>query len=89
MPYIKESLRQLVDKEIEDIAEMVHVMPPQERGGVLNYVFTRLLVEAFGKLGYYDTSQAVATLECCKLEWYRRVMAPYEDEAMKRNQVVY
>jgi hypothetical protein len=89
MPYIREIQRQIVDKEIENLASIVRELPPQERGGTLNYIFTRLLVEAFGKNGYYDTSQAAAVLIPCMFEWYRRVMSPYEDSAMERNKDVY
>lgn len=59
--------------------------------GDLNYSMTRLVqqfVEANG-LSYATLNDAIGALECCKLELYRRVVAPYEDTKIASNGDVY
>jgi hypothetical protein len=38
---------------------------------------------------FADMAQVVAALECAKLEFYRRVVAPYEDKKMIENGDVF
>lgn len=55
--------------------------------GELNYVVTRA-VDAYlsrsatldGRTRYAHLNEAIGVLECAKLELYRRVAAPYEDQ---------
>ena len=64
--------------------------------GELNYAVTRL-VDAFlvrqadeaGRLRYAHLNAAVGVLECAKLELYRRVAVPYEDEKRTESGDVY
>jgi hypothetical protein len=42
-----------------------------------------------GDLRYAHINEAIGALECAKLELYRRVAAPYEDEKMKESGDVY
>ena len=64
--------------------------------GELNYAVTRLvdeylkrLAERDGRLRYAHVNEAVGVLECAKLELYRRIAAPYEDEKIDENGDVY
>ena len=59
--------------------------------GDLNYAITVLLKDYVNNNGYsYNTfNKAVGVLECCKLEMYRRAVAPYEDEKIAENGDVY
>jgi hypothetical protein len=59
--------------------------------GIVNYVITRLLLGIFFDHAprYTDIERAVSTLECAKLELYRRVAAPYENIKAKQNGDVY
>lgn len=58
------------------------------RAGILNYVITDMLDSCFGPLSdakYKDYNEAIGMLECCKLEFYRKAAAPYEDLKEKEN----
>ena len=64
--------------------------------GDLNYVISHLLNEVLkdkrfrnGKWGYSDINELVGALESAKLEFYRRVAVPYEDNKMVANGDVY
>ncbi len=64
--------------------------------GELNYAVTRLVdaylsaraIEA-GRLRYAHLNEAMGVLECAKLELYRRVAAPYEDDKIVESGDVY
>ncbi len=59
--------------------------------GELNYAFTMVALEYLRMHGKsYDTLNAITgALENCKLEFYRRVVIPYEEEKIKLNGDVY
>jgi hypothetical protein len=63
-----------------------------ETAGELNYAITRLvdryLVDK-GGIRYAHLNEVVGALECAKLELYRRLAAPYEDEKMSESGDVY
>lgn len=67
-------------------------MPNPWKPGELNYVITEAAIaycETVG-LGYDDAINAVVgALECCKLEFYRRVAVPYEERKIVTNGDVY
>lgn len=75
MPYIKQSERAQLD--------YMDASTP----GQLNYLMTLLVHEYVNRQGrsYQAYNDAVGALECCKLELYRRLIAPYEDEKIKEN----
>jgi hypothetical protein len=60
--------------------------------GELNYSITRIvdryLVDK-GGIRYAHPNEVVGALECAKLELYRRLAAPYEDEKMRESGDVY
>ena len=85
MPYISlEARNRLAEGEV-----------PQN-AGELNYAITQL-VDAYlgraaagaGRTRYAHLNEAVGVLECAKLELYRRVAAPYEDEQLAESGDVY
>ena len=78
MPYIKPGNRAKYDRVLRDLVEILKALPPEEVDGELNYVFTKLLKEIY-PLRYFHINKAIGVLECAKLEYYRRVAAPYED----------
>lgn len=67
-----------------------------ESAGELNYALTRL-VDAYlaraaadeGRIRYAHLNEAIGVIECAKLELYRRVAAPYEDEKAAESGDVY
>lgn len=80
MPYVKQDTRDLLD----------HGYPPQTPGE-LNYNVTRLVVNYVNNhgLSYATINEIVGALEGAKLEFYRRVAAPYEDTKITENGDVY
>lgn len=90
MPYVKNELREIVDKHIDMLATSIDVANIQrkDRNGLSNYVITRILLCILKpKEGWsYDAlSDVIKTLECAKEEIYRRIIAPYEDKAINKN----
>lgn len=79
MPYIKKDKREWLEMDN-------HALTP----GELNYLITRLCLKYLGpKPGYSQYNDIVGALECAKLEFYRRKVSAYENEAMLRNGDVY
>jgi hypothetical protein len=69
---------------------------PPENAGELNYAVTKLVdaylarcTEGAGRLRYAHLNEAVGVLECAKLELYRRIAAPYEDQKIDESGDVY
>lgn len=89
MPYIAKPLRKKVDPAILSLIETLKDFSPDEIEGVLNYSFSRILSSTLenqeGMWRYKWINRAIGVLECIKLEFYRRLAAPYEDIAMKKN----
>jgi ribosomal protein S3AE len=84
LPYIKSEKRKKYEKIIQELVSILKSLPPEEVDGDLNYVVTKLLKEVY-PLRYYHINKAVGLLECIKLEFYRRVAAPYEDLKIKES----
>lgn len=88
MPYIKESKRHILDPHIKTLhRELVGMEADDEWNnmeGNINYLITALLRRIYGK-SYAEINAAVGMLECCKLEHYRTIAAPYEDQKKHDN----
>lgn len=84
MPYIKPDNRKKYEKILEELVKILKALPPEEIDGELNYVVTKILKEIY-PLRYFHINKAVGVLECIKLEYYRRVAAPYEDSKIKES----
>ena len=79
MPYIRQEDRQRFDRIIDSI-------PAPESAGELNYVFTRIIHDYVGnRWNYAGMNDVLGALEGAKLEFYRRVVAPYEDQKIQQN----
>ena len=75
MPYIPKSQRNKADESIYKDA------------GSFNYALTQMIdiyIEQH-KLNYQTCNDIVGAMECCKLELYRRLVAPYEDKKILQN----
>jgi hypothetical protein len=88
MPYITQERRALYDVQLAAMAEAITDETPD---GDLNYIVTRLLADWLAKRGlsYGALADVVKVLETAKLEFYRRVAAPYEDGKAALNGDVY
>lgn len=94
MPYIGQDQR---DRVAAALAELVTALgearessgDDENIGGILNYAVTILMKDSAVPKRYKDYERLVGMLECCKLELYRRIIAPYEDEKISSNGDVY
>ena len=88
MPYIKE--RAWIDKRLEPLLyEFEH--DKDIRAGEVNYMITQILLawlDAQG-LSYATVNAIMGVLSCVASEFYRRVVAPYEDQKKGENGDVY
>lgn len=84
MPYIKSENRKKYDKVLRELVDILKPLLPEEVDGELNYVVTKILKDVY-PLRYFHINKAVGVLECIKLEFYRRVAAPYEDLKIKES----
>ena len=88
MPYIKEEDRERLEAEF-------HWDEP-DNAGELNYVLTTIVLKYLTSnsetnyiANYQRYNDAMGALEGCKLELYRRAIAPYEDKKIQENGDVY
>lgn len=78
MPYINQARREALNPDGWDTPS---------NAGELNFVVTKLchLYWAENGSNYQAFNDIIGALEGCKLELYRRKVAPYEDEKIKEN----
>lgn len=57
--------------------------------GDLNFAITKLLLLTLPHSTYSQLGDAIKALECAKLEFYRRMLAPYKDKKCEENGDVY
>jgi hypothetical protein len=84
LPYIKPENRTKYKKVLEELTGILKALPVEEVDGEVNYVVTKMLKEIYS-LRYFNLNRAIGVLECIKLEFYRRVAAPYEDRKIKES----
>jgi hypothetical protein len=84
MPYIKMEDRPKYEGPLGELIGILKSQPVERIDGELNYIITRILKEVY-PLRYFNLNRAMGVLECAKLEFYRRVAAPYEDIKIKEN----
>lgn len=78
MPYIADETRKALTVRSAEVA------------GELNYLLTMKCIAFLGdKPNYAKFNELIGALECCKLEMYRRMIAPYEDDKRDSNGEVY
>tara|TARA_R100000781_G_C3994701_1_gene98178 strand:+ start:289 stop:549 length:261 start_codon:yes stop_codon:yes gene_type:complete len=83
MPYIKPEHRE----EVEDALECTGLNFVPKNAGQLNYVITVFIdnyIRAYGK-NYDNLNAIIGALECCKQEYYRTIVGPYEDMKIDEN----
>ena len=93
MPYVTDVDRNRYDSAI---AEIVNRLTEQGIDGFylvgdLNYLISAIIDGTLSRQGvrYKNLNAVIGALECAKLELYRRVAAPYEDEKIIENGDVY
>lgn len=93
MPYIRKDLREKVNPEIinlankicdtyEEEADMNRTLP-----GLMNYTISQMIeyVYPVKDCGYKEFNEIMGFLECLKMEYYRKMVAPYENYKEKQN----
>jgi len=93
MPYVKKSQRENLDPAIDELVNRIVLTCEQDKcepDGMLNYAMTRMLLKTMAKgATYIRLERAIGCLESCKQEFYRRVVAPYENRKVKENGDVF
>lgn len=92
MPYVKQEIREKVDEGIGNLLVAIKsVKDPKDTAidGVMNYVITRLMSDIYGGGGYAVYNRAMGVFDCLGREFYRRLVAVYEDEKRIENGEVY
>lgn len=80
MPYISKERR----------AAVQHWGPVFDSPGDMNYYITKAIADWLPDYpSYADFNTVIGVLECAKLELYRRMVAPYEDQKIEENGDVY
>lgn len=79
MPYIKKELRALKD-QVVDIMKLTKV----EANGDLNYILYKYCKENI-EPSYNNYKNFIGELQQCAVEIERRILGPYEDEAIRKN----
>jgi hypothetical protein len=82
MPYIPQHLRTKLELHLNRAALLA------DTDGGLNYALSRLVhlwLIAQDQFDYATLVRGLAALEAAKLEYYRHVMAPYEDEKRRQH----
>ena len=85
MPYIKQEDRDkfywVTPNPLQNVAENC------ENAGDLNYAITMILKKYMEKKGecYATHNEIIGMLDCCKMEWYRKRVAIYENKKEKEN----
>ncbi|KAA0131810.1 hypothetical protein FYZ48_27155 [Gimesia chilikensis] len=81
MPYIDKEAR-------ERLANGAKAETPGELNYLISCLVDQYLIDK-GGLRYTHINEAIGVLECAKLELYRRIAAPYEDEKIASSGDVY
>lgn len=80
-----------LDSMITHMVDIINLVTENDRtkyAGICNYVITSVLLTAMQPEGgwrYDNINSAIGVLECAKLELYRRLGGPYEDQAIEKN----
>ncbi|RLC68747.1 MAG: hypothetical protein DRH97_02160 [Chloroflexi bacterium] len=93
MPYIRQDKRDEFDTELDAfILKFLETGETESTAGRLNYSISRILGAILNddeRISYARINELVGVLECAKIELYRRIAAPYEDDKSRINGDVY
>ena len=86
MPYVTQERRRELDAAIDKLSEKL-LMHGYENMGDYNYAISKLIHEYIIAIGlrYKHLNDVVGMLECCKAEFIRTVVSPYEDKKIAEN----
>jgi hypothetical protein len=86
MPYIKEESRKGYNDLVDQIVKILSKDDFVNGAGDINYVITRLIWKVFESDKCYNMANSLTgVLSCVQAEFYRRIVAPYEDKKKEEN----
>jgi len=88
MPYIKPEDREQFDSKIDDLAHALREGCGDICGN-MNYIITTLIMKSIKPSRYRQIAEITGVLENVKQEFYRKMVAPYEDKKIEENGEVY
>ena len=83
MPYIRQEDRAKLRPLLEQLYQSIH------SDGEMNYVITKLIDYHYGDGAYMQLNAGMGVLACVTQEFYRKRIAPYEDERAVENGEVF
>ena len=88
MPYVKPEVRSVFSEALDELRDDIR---HGCSAGDLNYLFTEIALAYLQSYGtrYARINDVLGALEGAKLEFYRRLAAPYEDSKIRSNGDVY
>ena len=92
MPYISPEMREEIYPALRVLMNRVEAVCKDhqvEPDGTLNYVMTSLLLGFFNEEKYSTYERGMGLISCVGHEFYRRRVAPYEDQKSKDNGDVF
>lgn len=87
MPYVNKDTKERFKKLVDEINSTPIYLP-----GELNYLITEICqryLYRHSDYGYVDINGVVGALDCCKMEFYRRIGCPFEDKKIIENGDAY
>lgn len=89
MPYISQKERARFDGAIDELLNELNNASEEELPGEFNYIVSQIIWQLCGHRGYgrrrYNRMNAIlGVIEAAKLEFYRRIVEPYEDEKIEQ-----
>jgi hypothetical protein len=85
MPYITQEEREDLAPVLDPLLDLARTLSK----GEVNYIVTKIIVSKYGRGGYDQRSEGASVLQDAHDEFYRRVVAPYEDMKKEANGDVY
>jgi len=86
MPYIVKDKRAMLDPAVQSLADAFRSLDDEGNfAGNLNYVLSKLFMTLYPSANYRRFNEMIGALECCKLELYRKRIAPYEEFKEREN----
>jgi len=88
MPYIPQEDRERYNDLVDELVEkLVELDDTQLVKGHHNYIMYTLALRLADRLGirYAVLQDIVGTFDCCKMEFYRKIVAEYEEKAIEKN----
>jgi len=91
MPYIKQEDREIVDSFLRNVLFNITDYGRNNKDelpvGAYNYIISRIVHQFLivNGVNYTNINSMIGVLECSKLELYRIIAAPYEDNKILEN----